>query len=113
MLNKHTYKAKAVETQPDQRKQDSNSRYGMSVDNPANQIHTRSEIHLSSPSLFNINPNYSHHKIPTASDFKSKVEKQLNMDAGLSYQNRLHKYHYFNGKKDQPSVFCNFIKNSH
>lgn len=81
----------------------------MSADNPANTIHNHSPIASNSPSTHGLNP---HYKDCNVQPLMSLKEKQQSVAAGLSYANSLHKFHYFNGNKDKPMIFSNFIKYS-
>lgn len=113
MVNKFQFRSRALQVREKQKLQITNSKYGMSADNPANSQHAQSQVYINSSSLFGLNPNYQNSNIQTKDDFKDKDDKKVNLNAGLVYNNQQHKFHYFNGKKEAPSIFTNFIKNAH
>ena len=95
MTNKFTFQYKPYPQPPGPRPINTNSKFGLSCDNPVREQSPYSVIFYQSASIYGLNPNKS-----PAKDSK---------EAGLSYTNKQSKFHCWNGKEDVPKVFLNYI----
>lgn len=77
------------------KKPDSNSNYGNSADFPIQEGQPR-VIYRNSKSIFSA----------------AQKDAATNGGAGLSHANSAHQFLYFNGRKNQPHVFANLVRNA-